>query len=365
MLPTRRRPLPWHFLLLHRSKTTSAQHVAARHRDPTFEKFMDSYKHYLKALPIIDLILSSPDHTLPLSFLSPSLSQRLHLNHGPLHFLRAFPHLFSISSGKPFIVTLTPAARTILSAESEASSRESEAATFRLHRLLAMSLSHRFPLRAVFRVWRELGLPDDFEHSVIHQNPSLFSLSDNPSEPNTHIVELVDTGLKNFTPAIESWRRSQQKDSSFEFNLRFPPGMRLTKDYRARIKAWQLVPYTGPYEPCTRRGTSKNCRRMMEKRAVGIMHEFISLTVEKMVEVEKISHFKKWFGIELNVRDLFLDHPGIFYLSTKGYRHTVFLREAYEKGRLIEPNPIYDARRRLFDLMLLRRRGIGSFTDDH
>jgi hypothetical protein len=49
-----------------------------------------------------------------------------------------------------------------------------------------------------------------------------------------------------------------------------------------------------------------------------------------MVEVEKISQFKKWFGIDLNIRDLFLDHLGIFYLSTKGKRHTVFLREAYE-----------------------------------
>lgn len=227
-----------------------------------------------------------------------------------------------------------------------------------------MSQSHRLPLRAVFRVWRELGLPDDFEQSVIHQNPSLFSLSDNPSERNTHIVELVDTSSKNFTPSIESWRRSQQKDVTFEFKLEFPPGMRLRKDYRARIKAWQLLPYTGPYDPCTTSNASKKRRIMMEKRAVGIMHEFMSLTVEKMVEVEKISQFRRWFGIELNIRDLFLDHPGIFYLSTKGYRHTVFLREAYEKGRLIEPNPIYDARRRLLDLMLLRRRGIGSFTDD-
>lgn len=227
-----------------------------------------------------------------------------------------------------------------------------------------MSLSHRLPLRAVFRVWRELGLPDDFERSVIQQNSSLFSLSDNSNERNTHIVELVDTSSENFTPAIESWRRSQEKDSSFEFKLGFPPGMRLSKNYRARIKAWQLASYTGPYDPCTTTSTGKKCRNMMEKRAVGIMHEFMSLTVEKMVEVEKISQFRRWFGINLNIRDLFLDHPGIFYLSTKGYRHTVFLREAYDKGRLIEPNPIYDARRRLLDLMLLRRRGIGSSSDD-
>ncbi|KAL0294817.1 UNVERIFIED_CONTAM: protein ROOT PRIMORDIUM defective [Sesamum angustifolium] len=76
----------------------------------------------------------------------------------------------------------------------------------------------------------------------------------------------------------------------------------------------------------------------MEKRAVGIVHEVLSLTVEKMVEVEKISHFRNWFGIDLNAKDLFLDHPGMFYLSTKGKRHTVFLREAYERGCLIESN---------------------------
>ena len=96
----------------------------------------------------------------------------------------------------------------------------------------------------------------------------------------------------------------------------------------------------------------------MEKRAVGIVHEFMSLTVEKMVEVEKISHFRKWFGIDFNIRDLFLDHPGIFYISTKGKRHTVFLREAYERGQLIDPNPVYEARMRLLDLVKFGRRGL-------
>ncbi|KAK3026136.1 hypothetical protein RJ639_042579 [Escallonia herrerae] len=60
---------------------------------------------------------------------------------------------------------------------------------------------------------------------------------------------------------------------------------------------------------------------------------------------------------DLNIRDLFLDHPGMFYLSTKGKRHTIFLREAYEKGCLVDPNPAYEARRKLLDLVALGRRG--------
>ena len=76
--------------------------------------------------------------------------------------------------------------------------------------------------------------------------------------------------------------------------------------------------------------------------------------------MEKISHFRKWFGIDLNVRDLFLDHPGMFYLSTKGKRHTVFLREGYERGGLVDSNPVYDVRRKLLDLVVLGRRGLNS-----
>ncbi|XP_028073654.1 protein ROOT PRIMORDIUM DEFECTIVE 1-like [Camellia sinensis] len=101
---------------------------------------------------------------------------------------------------------------------------------------------------------------------------------------------------------------------------------------------------------------SKSGKMGLEKRAVGIVHEFLSLMVEKMVEAERISHFRRWFGIDLNVRDLFLVHPGMFYLSTKGKK--VFLREAYERGCLIEPNPGYNARRKLLDLVLMGRRGL-------
>lgn len=62
------------------------------------------------------------------------------------------------------------------------------------------------------------------------------------------------------------------------------------------------------------------------------------------------------------MRDLFLDHPGIFYLSTKGKRHTVFLREAYDRGCLVEPNPIYEARRRLLHLVRMGRRGASGLV---
>jgi hypothetical protein len=126
---------------------------------------------------------------------------------------------------------------------------------------------------------------------------------------------------------VENWRLLEccKQDCSvdriemrYSFKHGYPPCMKLSKNFRAKVKEWQSMPYVGPYEEIGEKKRSKAGMMASEKRAVAIIHEFLSLTLEKIVEVEKISHFRKWFGIDLNIRDLFLDHPGIFYLSTKG-----------------------------------------------
>ncbi|XP_052184876.1 protein ROOT PRIMORDIUM DEFECTIVE 1 [Diospyros lotus] len=354
-----------------RSKTTSSQYVASRARDPTFEKLMDKYKNLLKVVAVQDLILASPANppSVSLDFLR-RLSQKLHLNRGAPAFLRRYPHIFDVfyhpSKSQPFC-RLTPAAADISQEEAAAIAASSRATIDRLVRILSMSASKSIPLRAIFKVWRELGLPDNFEDSVISQNPNLFELREG-NETNTHILKLVgEIPSSNLLTAVENWRvmeccrEDSEVDGSeirFSFKHGYPPGMRLSKNFRAKVKEWQRFPYIGPYEEAGKKNSSKSGRMGLEKRAVGIVHEFLSLTVEKMVEVEKISHFRSWFGIDLNIRDLFLDHPGIFYLSTKGKRHTVFLREAYEKGCLIKPNPVYNTRRKLLDLVVLGRRGL-------
>ncbi|XP_062093635.1 protein ROOT PRIMORDIUM DEFECTIVE 1 [Humulus lupulus] len=356
-----------------RLKTTSSHYVSSRARDPTFEKFMDNYKNLLKVVSIQDLILANPQNpVVSLEFLC-KLSQKLHLNRGSASFLRKYPHIFRIfydpTKSQP-LCALTNAALRIAHQESQAIAVSLPLVVNRLLRLLSMSTSKTVPLRAIFKVWRELGLPDDFEDSVLSQNPHLFKLLDG-SEPGTHTLRMVDdvrNQTYSFTSAVENWRVEEcckencgveRTEIQFSFRHGYPPGMRLSKNFKAKVKLWQSLPYVGPYEamlPGTMR--SKAAAMALEKRAVAIVHEFLSLTVEKMVEVEKISHFRKWFGIDLNIRDLFLDHPGIFYLSTKGKRHTVFLREAYDRGCLIHPNPVYHARRKLLDLVLLGRRGL-------
>ncbi|XVE83350.1 hypothetical protein DITRI_Ditri16bG0082200 [Diplodiscus trichospermus] len=356
-------------IICSRSKTSSARYVASRFRDPTFEKLMDKYKNILKVIAIQDVILANPSNnpSVSLDFLS-RLSQKLHLNRGAASFLRKYPHIFHIfydpNKSQPYC-RLTDAAIDISRQEAEAINTLPVVDC--LVRLLSVSTTKSLPLRAIFKVWRELGLPDDFEDSIISRNSHIFKLSAG-YEPNTHILELTDEMHgKSFVASVENWRVMEcckedctvdRTEIHYGFKHCYPPGMRLSKDFKAKVKEWQRLPYVGPYEEMGEKKRSKTRIMGLEKRAVAIVHEFLSLTVERMVEVEKISHFRKSFGIELNIRDLILDHPGIFYLSTKGKRHTIFLREAYERGCLIDPNPVYNVRRKLLDLVVLGRHSM-------
>ncbi|KAJ7964364.1 Protein ROOT PRIMORDIUM DEFECTIVE 1 [Quillaja saponaria] len=296
---------PHHLLVVVRSKTTSSQYVASRTRDPTFEKLMDKYKNLLKVIAVQDLILANPKNpSVSLEFLS-RLSQKLHLNRGAASFLRKFPHIFHIfyepTKSQPFC-RLTDSTMDIFHQESEAINASLPLVVDRLVRILSMSTSNMVPLRAIFKVWRELGLPDDFEDSVISRNSHLFQLCD-AHEPNTHILKLVDLlPSNNLTAAVENWRVMEccKEDSSvdrtvirFSFKHGYPPGMRLSQNFKAKVKEWQRFPYVGPYERMGEKKRTKAGIMASEKRAVSIVHEFLSLTVEKMVEVEKISHFRK------------------------------------------------------------------------
>ncbi|KAL5231540.1 hypothetical protein ABZP36_030316 [Zizania latifolia] len=70
-----------------------------------------------------------------------------------------------------------------------------------------MSASRSLPLRAVFSVWRELALSDDFEDSVVAGHPHLCRLAANPTEPNSYILHLVADPATEFTPAVDKTRR--------------------------------------------------------------------------------------------------------------------------------------------------------------
>lgn len=229
-----------------------------------------------------------------------------------------------------------------------------------IKKLLLMSVNGSLHIHALRLSRRELGLPQDFRDSILNKYSDEFRLVD------LEIVALVDRGGDGGlgVAKVEEWREKEYSEkwlsefeTKFAFPINFPTGFRIEAGFRDKLKTWQRMPYVKPYEGnVVGRGRTPGGVDRFEKRAVGILHELLSLTVEKMIQVERLVHFRKDFGIEVNLRELLLKHPGIFYISTKGSSQLVYLREAYSGGCLVEPNLIHDVRRKMLDLIVVGRR---------
>ncbi|XP_059457689.1 protein ROOT PRIMORDIUM DEFECTIVE 1 [Corylus avellana] len=328
-----------------------------RVRDPKLDKLITHLKKLKTILNLYELMSNRKRGP----FVSVQLMSRwrniVGLNVGVSAFIRKYPHIFEVFMHpirRNLCCRIRQKIRVLLREEENAVKEWELEAVLRVKKLLMMSVNGTLHVHALRLIRRELGLPADFRDSILAKHSANFRLI------GLEVVELVDRDENLEVAKVEMWREKEYREkwlSEFEtkyaFPINFPTGFRIEGGFRDKLKNWQRLPYLKPYErkEVVRVRTCGGVERF-EKRTVGILHELLSLTVEKMVEVERIAHFQRDFAMDANVRELLLKHPGIFYISTKGNTQTVFLREAYCKGCLIEPNPIYFVRRKMLDLVL-------------
>eukprot|EP01018_Ginkgo_biloba_P015633 Gb_36766 [translate_table: standard] len=337
---------------------SARQHVENRTRDLTLEKLMDRcYKKLKIILRVQEVVVNRRHEDLSVQLLA-KWRYKVGLRRPAGMFLKKYPHIFEVYTHPvkqaPWC-RLTKKALNLIEEEKKAIKENESCAIETLKKLLMMSTNGMLKLHSIRLVTREFGLPDDFKNLILLKHPEHFRLIE---KENVQLV-LRDSSLA--VAQVEKWREKEYREkwvSEFEtryaFKLEYPTGFKIQKGFKDKMRNWQKLPYLSPYEDMGKVGIgSGGGVQRVQKRAVGILHEFLSLTVEKMVDVERLSHFRKAFKMELNIRDLILEHPGIFYLSTKGNTETVFLREAYFRGRLIESNPVYAVRRKLLDLIVL------------
>ncbi|GKV17140.1 hypothetical protein SLEP1_g27681 [Rubroshorea leprosula] len=340
---------------------TAQVRLETRTRDLKLDKLITHLNKLKTVLKIQQLI----SHRKQGPFVSLQLMSRwrniVGLNVGMGIFLHKYPHVFEVFKHpirKNICCRLSTRFRDLIDEEKRVMKEYESELVRRIKKLLMMSKTGTLHAHALRLISRELGLPENFWDSILGKYSLDFRLTD------LEIVELVARDESLTVSEVEKWREKEYTEkwlSEFEtryaFPINFPTGFKMEIGYREKLKNWQRLPYLKPYE--RREGMRvRTCGGVerFEKRAVGIIHELLSLTVEKMVEVDKLAHFRKDFAIQVNVRELLLKHPGIFYVSTKGSTQTVFLREAYSKGCLVETNPVYIARRKMLDLVLLGRR---------
>ncbi|KAF7116635.1 hypothetical protein RHSIM_RhsimUnG0020500 [Rhododendron simsii] len=359
--------------------TAQTRLESQRTRDSKLDKLTSRLNQLARSLTFHRLISARKRSPFVSLHLISRWKNVVRLNVSTTVFLRKYPHVFEVFTHPLRRIACCRIGRKMrdLIQEEEDSIRELELENvLRIKKLLMMSVNGTIHIHGLRLARRELGLPKDFRESILQKYSNEFRLVD------LEIVGMVDRGevgvaevcvscwpgqpgLSEMGVAeVEKWREGEFREkwlSEFEtkyaFPISLPTGFKIEAGYRERLRNWQRLPYVKPYErkEVVRVRTCGGAERF-EKRAVGILHEFLCLTVEKMVGVERLVHFRKDLGIEVNLREVILKHPGIFYLSTKGSAQTVFLREAYSKGCLIVPNQIYAVRRKMLDLILTGRR---------
>ncbi|CAN1187994.1 Protein ROOT PRIMORDIUM DEFECTIVE 1 [Linum perenne] len=342
---------------------TAQTRLENRTRDSKLDKLTANLRKVKIILNIHDLMANRKRGP----FVSVQLMSRwrniVGLNVGVSEFIQKYPHIFEIFPHpirRNLCCRITSKMKDLMSEEAKVTKECELEVLWRLKKLLMMSKNGTLHVHALRMIRRELGLPEDFRDSILDKYRSVFQMVD------LEIVKLVSRDESLGLAEIEKWREKEYKDkwlseleTKYAFPIHYPTGFKIKGGLREQMRNWQRVPYLKPYEKIGGgriRGSSwvEQC----EKRAVAMIHELLSLTVEKRVEVQRIAHFKKDFGMEMevNLRELLLKHPGIFYISTKGSTQLVFLREAYAKGCLVESNPIYVVRKKMLDLILVGRR---------
>ncbi|KAA8518904.1 hypothetical protein F0562_016322 [Nyssa sinensis] len=337
---------------------TAQTRLEDRTRDLKLDKLMASLKQLRLVLKLYDLMSDRRRGPYVSVQSMCRWNNVVGLNIGMGAFLRKYPHIFEVFTHpvrRNVCCKITQNMRDLIE-EEENVIRELELENVRIiKKLLLMSINGSLHIHALRLIRRELGLPEDFRESILQKYPNDLKLLD------LEIVALADRDDNLAVAEVEKYREKEYRmkwlsefETKYAFPINFPTGFKIEAGFREKLRNWQRLPYVKPYErqEVVRVRTCGGIQRF-EKRAVGILHEFLSLTVEKMVEVERLAHFRRDFGIEVNMRELILKHPGIFYISTKGSTQTVILREAYSKGCLVEPNPIYVIRRKMLDLILL------------
>ncbi|XP_024962179.1 protein ROOT PRIMORDIUM DEFECTIVE 1 isoform X1 [Cynara cardunculus var. scolymus] len=357
-----------HCFLRDFSQSTSIPRKQQRVRDHGYDNYMEIEKKMRKVLKVQELILSQPNSMVASARLD-NLSRRLGFKQFEAgRFVLKFPHIFDVFEHpvqRILYCRLTRKALIQIQQENEAVIDQISDAVTRLRKLLMLSNTGRLGLEHVRIARREFGFPEDFEFSVILKHPQFFRLFEDKGSRSKYI-EIVERDPVLGVCAIEKIREKEYREKGgdaenirFSFIVNFPPGFKIGKYYKIAVWKWQRLPYWSPYEDVSGYDMrSLEAQNRMDKRAIAMIHEIVSLTVEKKISLERIAHFRITMNLPKKLKDFLLQHQGIFYISTRGNYgklHTIFLREAYNKGELIEPNELYLARRQLAKLITLRR----------
>ncbi|GJN33718.1 hypothetical protein PR202_gb22341 [Eleusine coracana subsp. coracana] len=313
----------------------AARHVpaldAVLDRDAAF-RFLTRARSFLASLP--------PPHRIPLS------------EAGKLYRELGFPRGRSVSRAAarhpllfhlPVVdsvphLALTPFMCSLLDEERRLHEELLPSRVRAVRKLLMLTAHRRVPLAKLHHCRGPLGLPDDFRDRV-RDFPDDFRVVVDPGD-GRHVLELVRWDPSLAVSALErdfvvDERRVRR---TFRFAVPHRRSMPLDAEDADRLDAVTTFPLVSPY---TNGALLKPWTPEAEKYRVGVVHEFLSLTLEKRALIHHIFEFKEELGLTRHMHDSLRKQNRAFYLAGTEMNWALFLRDAYDdNGVLKEKDPI-------------------------
>ncbi|XP_038883377.1 protein WHAT'S THIS FACTOR 9, mitochondrial [Benincasa hispida] len=237
----------------------------------------------------------------------------------------------------------------------------------RLCRVLMMMKTRAVPLQSLRPLEWDLGLPCDFERSLVPRYPDHFRLV--KASNGDWCLRLMEwreefavSALQRSNQSSElgdAYRQFKRGHTTLAFPMNFPRGYGAQKKVKAWMEEFQKLPYISPYESCRQIDPNSD---LMEKRVVGVLHELLSLTLHKKTKRNYLRSLREEMNLPHKFTRIFTRYPGIFYLSLKCKTTTVSLKEGYQRGKLVNPHPLTCLRERFYHVMKtgLLYRGKGA-----
>ncbi|KAG5062436.1 hypothetical protein AAZX31_02G071300 [Glycine max] len=314
-------------------------------RDRGLDHAVERERNLKPLMSLKNLIKREPSKSLPVSLIRRSLS----LPFRPIEFVRKYPSVFEefLPVASAFAsphVRLTPETLLLDSDEHlfHLSDRFKHQAADRLLKLLMIARIHKIPLPLVEHLQWDLGLPPDYAETVVPDFPDYFRIVDG-------FLELVCWDQNLAVSVIQSdYRNTSVNFEALLFPVQFSNGLEMDKKYEKWLREWQKLSYESPYENLSHLPSTSD---ESDVWVVGVLHELLHLFVGKKIEKEMLLEFGDWLGVRSRFKRALLQHPGMFYLSSKIGTYTVVLREGYKRGALIKDHPVMNLRNQYVHLM--------------
>ncbi|KAL5727074.1 pseudoprotein wtf element Wtf1 [Ranunculus cassubicifolius] len=318
--------------------------VVKRRKELPFDNVIQRDKKLRLVLKIRKILVNQPDRTMSLRELG-KFRRELGLNRKRrfIALLKRFPAVFEILEEGVYSLKfrLTPEAERIYLEELKMRNETEDLLVMKLRKLLMMSWGKMIRLDKIAHLMSDLGLPPDFRDTICQRYPQYFRVIVTENGP---ALELTHWDPELAVSAAEISEEENQARVTAERNLiidrppkfnrvKLPKGLNLSKGEMRRIMKFREIPYISPYSDFSdlKAGTPKK-----EKHACAVVHEILSLTIEKKTLVDHLTHFREEFKFSQQLRGMLIRHPEMFYVSLKGERDSVFLREAYRDSQLID-----------------------------